>query len=103
MQSYAHLSNMNKKILTYYTFLALAVFSVAAHTVFVGSRHIDYGKRVSTLENQKAQLTAQVQRIEQHTSLSLSMTQLNQDAKLQGFIPIQSTVRVDINTVVASR
>lgn len=94
---------MNKKILAYYTFLALAVFGVAVHTVFIGSRHIDYGKRVSALEHQKEQLTAQVQRIQQHTAQTLAMTQLNQDAQSQGFVPIQSTVRVDINTVVASR
>lgn len=94
---------MSKKILAYYTFLALAVFSVAAHTVFVGSRHIDYGKRVSALEHQKEQLAAQAQRIEQQTAQTLAMTQLNQDASAQGFVPIQSTVRVDINTVVASR
>jgi len=94
---------MNKKILAYYTFLALAVFSVAAHTVFIGSRHIDYGKRVSALEYQKAQMSAQVQRIEQQTAQTLAMTQLNQDAQTQGFVPIQNTVRVDINTVVASR
>ena len=94
---------MNTKILAYYAFLALAVFGVAMHTVFVGSSHIDYGKRISALEHQKEQMAAQVQRIEQQTSATLAMTQLNQDAQTQGFVPIQSTVRVDINTVVASR
>lgn len=94
---------MKHTYLAYYACLALIVFSVAAHTVFVGSRNIDYGKRISALEHQKEQLAAQVQRIEQHTAQTLAMTQLNQDAETEGFVPIQSTVRVDINTVVASR
>lgn len=94
---------MNNKYIIYYTFLAFAVFGVALHTVFIGSSHIDYGKRVSALQHQKEQMAARVQQIEQQTAQSLAMTQLNQDAQVQGFVPIQATVRVDTSTVVASR
>jgi len=94
---------MNRKYIAYYTFLALVVFGIALHTVFVGSRNVDYGKRISLLEAQKEQLAERAQQVEQQTSQYLSMTQLNQDAQVQGFVPIQSTVRVDTSTVVASR
>lgn len=94
---------MHKTYITYYTILALIVFGAALHTVFVGSNHIDYGKRVSALEHQKQQLTDRVKRIEQQTAQTLAMSQLDQDATAQGFVPIQSTVRVDTSTVVASR
>jgi hypothetical protein len=94
---------MNNKYLAYYLFLALFTFGVALHTVFIGSNHVDYGKRVSHLEQQKQQLVAKAQHIEQHTSQSLSMATLNNDAEQLGFVPIQQIVRVDTSTVVASR
>lgn len=94
---------MKKSYIAYYTVLALLTFGVALHTVFIGSTHVSYGKRISALETQKRQLADRVQRIEQQTAQYLSMTQLNQDASSQGFISIQNIVRVDTSTVVASR
>ncbi|MBW7956219.1 hypothetical protein H3C66_05875 [Patescibacteria group bacterium] len=94
---------MNRKYVAYYAFLSLLTFGIALHTVFIGSTHIDYGKRISSLENQKRQMAARVGRVEQQTAQFLSMTQLNQDAVAQGFVAIQNIVRVDTSTVVASR
>lgn len=94
---------MKKTYIAYYTVLAVLLFGAALHTVFVGSTHVSYGKRISTLESQKRQLAARVQHIEQQTAQYLSMTQLNQDAAVQGFVAIQNIVRVDTSTVVASR
>ncbi len=94
---------MNNKYFAYYLFLALCTFGVALHTVFIGSNNVDYGKRVSHLEQQKQQLVAKNQQIQQQTVQMLAMSQLNTDAQYLGFVPIQRIVRVDTATVVASR
>lgn len=87
----------------YYAVLAFLTFGVAFQTVIVGSHHIDYGHRISMLEQRKRQLTNQTLEVEQQTAKILSMTTLSQDAKELGFVPIQRIVRVDTNMVVASR
>lgn len=94
---------MPRTYIIYYTILGLITFGVALQTVIVGSQHIDYGHRISMLEQQKRQLSNRTLEIEQQTAQFLSMSTLNQDAQQLGFVPIQRIVRVDTSTVVASR
>jgi len=94
---------MKKQYQLYYTFLALIVFGMALHTVFVGSRHVDYGRRVAVLQEQKRRLSAQLTQVDQLKAQAVAMTSLNDDARNQGFVPIHNIVRVDTSTVVASR
>jgi hypothetical protein len=91
------------KYAAYYLFLCLLTFGMAVYTVVVGSHHIDYGKRISLLEQQKRQLSFKSQQIDQQTSRLLSMSELNQQAQQLGFVPIHHIVRVDTTNVVASR
>jgi hypothetical protein len=94
---------MSRSYIIYYSCLGILTFGVALYTVVVGSQHIDYGQRVSLLEQQKKSLSARALQVEQQTAQELSMSKLNYDAQTLGFVPIQRIVRVDTSTVVASR
>lgn len=93
----------NRQYFIYYAFLGILTFSVALHTVVVGSRNISYGERIQVLEKQKSALAARSAQVEQHTAQQLSMAELNAQAKQLGFVPVEHILRVGNSTVVASR
>ncbi len=88
----------------YYTLLAIILAASVVQTVYEGSRHIAYGRKMATLETQKKALISQQAQLQNQLAQEVSLASVTNFTKNEGFIAVHQPVAItDQTNIVASR
>lgn len=88
----------------YYLTLAILLAVSIVQTVYEGSLHITYGRKVANLEIQKKDLIARQAQLQNSLAQEVSLASINDFTRTQGFVAINQTVAfADQSNIVASR
>lgn len=88
---------MTKNLTIYYSLLTSAIVMQIIITVFTLSQNIGYGQKISFLENKKATLLEQKNRINQELAQKMAIGELKQKEN-NDFISISDVVSINNNS-----
>jgi len=90
--------------LTSYLFLSLITTALVGYTIYEGSLHVTYGRRVSDLKIERGQLLAEERDVSQALATEQSIASIDSFGQAQGFEPISNLkILTAESTIVAQR
>lgn len=91
-----------KTIKLYYTILLLVLGVKVVATIFSNGLSVHHGKKIAQLQLQKNNLLQQQMRLSSELSQKSSLTQLDTQYDLSGYVPITKPLVLTAATTVAS-